>query len=71
MILDQLKEYIQQRGPVSQKQLATHFHLTEDGVQAMLEVWIVRGQLIVSQSKSDTLYRWKKDGELGLKVLMN
>ncbi len=45
MILQELKRYIEQRGSVSRKELARKFALSEDGVDAMLEMWLKRGKL--------------------------
>ncbi|EGA68482.1 ferrous iron transport protein C [Vibrio sinaloensis DSM 21326] len=43
MILSDLKLYIDQHGSVSQRELAKQFHMSEDGVDAMLSVWIRKG----------------------------
>lgn len=43
MILQQLKHYTEQHGRVSRKQLSQHFGMSEDGVEAMMEVWIRKG----------------------------
>ncbi len=40
MILSELKAYIFEHGCVTQSNLAQHFALSEDGVDAMLEMWI-------------------------------
>lgn len=45
MILSDLKRYIDQRGSVSQRELAKQFQLSEDGVDAMLSVWIRKGAI--------------------------
>ncbi|NOH81931.1 iron transporter FeoC [Vibrio sp. RE86] len=45
MILAELKQYIDEQGSVSGKDLAKKFYLTEDGVDAMLTVWIKRGMI--------------------------
>lgn len=43
MILTELKQYIDLKGRVSQRELAKQFRLSEDGVDAMLSVWIRKG----------------------------
>ncbi len=43
MILAQLKDYIAAHGSVTAKELAQHFALSEDGVDAMLGVWMRKG----------------------------
>lgn len=45
MILSELKAYIFENGCVTQSDLAKKFALSEDGVDAMLEMWIKKGQL--------------------------
>ncbi|CAM3941137.1 FeoC like transcriptional regulator [Vibrio aerogenes CECT 7868] len=43
MILHELKDYLEKHGTVSRKELARHFHLSEDGIDAMLSVWMKKG----------------------------
>ncbi|EGA65545.1 FeoC-like transcriptional regulator [Vibrio brasiliensis] len=43
MILVELKQFIDQQGSASQRDLAKKFGLSEDGVDAMLSVWIRKG----------------------------
>ncbi|MFB9134854.1 FeoC-like transcriptional regulator [Vibrio sp. AK197] len=45
MILSELKQYILEHHGASSKQLAKRFGLSEDGVDAMLSVWIRKGQI--------------------------
>ncbi len=45
MILTELKQYIDQQGSVSRKELADKFSLSEDGVDAMLEMWLKKGKV--------------------------
>lgn len=40
MILNELKRYIEENGIVSRSAIAKKFSLSEDGVDAMLAVWI-------------------------------
>lgn len=43
MILAELKSYIAEHRGVSRRELAEHFRLSEDGVEAMLAVWLKKG----------------------------
>ncbi|NGZ13358.1 iron transporter FeoC [Vibrio aestuarianus] len=43
MILTELKGYIEENGIVSRADLAKKFSMSEDGVDAMLSVWIKKG----------------------------
>lgn len=45
MILTELKQVIEQQGSVTRKELAKRFSLSEDGVDAMLAVWIKKGMI--------------------------
>ncbi|WP_261815674.1 FeoC-like transcriptional regulator [Vibrio gallicus] len=46
MILQQLKQYLETNGTSERKVLANHFGLSEDGVDAMFERWIQRGEVM-------------------------
>lgn len=48
MILSELKQCIEQQGYVTRKELAQRFALSEDGVDAMLEVWIKRSDFTLN-----------------------
>ncbi|ELR67348.1 Ferrous iron transport protein C [Photobacterium marinum] len=79
MILQQLKQYIEQQGRVSRKSLAHHFGMSEDGVDAMLDVWVRKGALgrelvgcgkeTCCQSADEVWYRWLKTDELSITVI--
>ncbi|MGC9421789.1 MULTISPECIES: FeoC-like transcriptional regulator [Vibrio] len=43
MILSELKQTIEQQGSATRKDLAHRFALSEDGVDAMLAVWVKKG----------------------------
>lgn len=45
MIVTRLFDYISKQGTTSQTNLAQHFGMSEDGVDAMLEIWIQKGKL--------------------------
>jgi len=57
MIISQLKEYIEQHKGASRKELAKHFALSEDGVDAMLDLWSRRGVIskVISTDKVGTI----------------
>ncbi|MCG9598149.1 FeoC-like transcriptional regulator [Vibrio sp. Isolate25] len=59
MILRELKQYIEQQGCVSQRELAKKFALSEDGVDAMLAVWVRKGQIsrLVDTNKAHRVMR--------------
>ncbi|MDW6093461.1 FeoC-like transcriptional regulator [Vibrio rhizosphaerae] len=43
MILNELKSYLEQHGTTSGSILARHFRMSEDGVDAMLGIWVRKG----------------------------
>ncbi len=45
MILRELYQYIADNGTVSQSDLAKQFGMSEDGADAMLNVWINKGRI--------------------------
>ena len=45
MILKELHQYICEHGVAARKELATKFGMSEDGVDAMLNVWIKKGKV--------------------------
>lgn len=79
MILQQLKQYIAQHGRASRKQLAIHFGMSEDGVDAMLAVWVRKGTIgkeLVGcdssqccQTAKDVWYRCLAANELSVTVM--
>lgn len=64
MILSELKQYIDTNGSASQRELAKRFALSEDGVDAMLSVWIKKGMVSrlvdTNQAKHVTRVRYTK-----------
>lgn len=76
MILEQLRGYIAEHGSVSRRQLATQFKLSEDGVDAMLSVWLKKGVVsrTVDTNASDHVmrvrYRVHQSDSLALNVIM-
>ncbi|OBU14904.1 ferrous iron transport protein C [Photobacterium aquimaris] len=79
MILQQLKQYIADHGRVSRNQLAIHFGMSEDGVDAMLAVWVKKGAIgkeLVGcdstqccQTAKDVWYRCLAANELSVTVM--
>ncbi|KJG14951.1 ferrous iron transport protein C [Photobacterium iliopiscarium] len=79
MILQQLKQYITDNGRVSRKQLSLHFGMSEDGVDAMLAVWVRKGTIgkeLVGydstqccQTAKDVWYRCLAANELSVTVM--
>ncbi|WP_297481357.1 FeoC-like transcriptional regulator [uncultured Photobacterium sp.] len=79
MILQKLKQYITDNGRVSRKQLSLHFGMSEDGVDAMLAVWIRKGTIgkeLVGcdstqccQTAKDVWYRCLAVNELSVTVM--
>ena len=59
MILSELKLYIEEKGSVSQSDLAKKFALSRDGVDAMLSVWIKKGVIsrYIDTNKADRVTR--------------
>ncbi|GLQ71870.1 iron transporter FeoC [Vibrio sp. vnigr-6D03] len=53
MILTEISEYMSQNGTVSQSKLARHFHMSEDGVDAMLTFWMKKGKVTKISAKGD------------------
>ncbi|MCE0494563.1 FeoC-like transcriptional regulator [Vibrio salinus] len=43
MILHELRNYIAEKGMVTRHELAKQFALSEDGVDAMLDIWLKKG----------------------------
>ncbi|HCE2681441.1 TPA: iron transporter FeoC [Vibrio parahaemolyticus] len=76
MILNELYQYIADKGTVSQSELAKQFGMSEDGADAMLSVWIKKGKIsrLVDTYKARDVMRvryavTKQDG-LSLTVTM-
>ncbi|WP_341664952.1 FeoC-like transcriptional regulator [Vibrio sp.] len=72
MILQALKSYIAEQGCVSQKSLAKKFAMSEDGVDAMLQVWIRKGVISrlvdTNSAKKITRVRYSLTGTGGLSL---
>lgn len=76
MILTDLRNYISERGSVTQAELAKHFATNEDAINAMLEIWLKKGQLsrLVDTNKNGEVirirYRLNQGDQLSLVVTM-
>ncbi len=59
MILTELKQYIANKACVSRKELAREFGLSEDGVDAMISVWVKKGSIsrLVDTDQRDRVKR--------------
>ena len=76
MILTELHQYIDNEGVASRSELASKFGMSEDGVDAMLSVWVKKGKIsrLIDTNKHGhtTRIRYtisKQDG-LSLNVMM-
>ncbi len=76
MILSELKQAIAETPGITRQALAEKYALSEDGVDAMLAVWIKKGVLTRTEdrTKTQTLlrvrYHLNKRDALSLKVIM-
>jgi len=76
MILTELKQAIEEQGSATRRELAKRFSMSEDGVDAMLGVWIKKGvisRLIdtnVAQYVTRVRYVVNKDDSLSVTVTM-
>ncbi|OLQ85952.1 iron transporter FeoC [Vibrio ponticus] len=59
MILAELKQYIDAQGSASRQELAKQFALSEDGIDAMLSVWVKKGVIsrMIDTNKADKVTR--------------
>ena len=71
MILNDLKLYLQKNGSVSRDQLAEDFAISQDGIDAMLEIWVKKGQVNrqIDTKNNQIHYRWKASDELQITQL--
>ncbi|ENM5832057.1 iron transporter FeoC [Vibrio metoecus] len=76
MILTDLKAAIEAKGSITLQELARRFSLSEDGVDAMLSVWIKKGVISRQQytNAEDTIVRVRyvlnRVGDLSVSVTM-
>lgn len=79
MILHQLRQHLESRGKTSRAALAQHFGISEDGIDAMLEIWVRKGKLSKEligcdgqpccREASGVWYRWLPSEELSITVV--
>lgn len=76
MILKELHKYIAEHGGAARRELAVKFGMSEDGVDAMLNVWINKGKVsrLVDTNKSGHTtrirYTVNQRDSLSLNVMM-
>ena len=51
MILTRLKDHLVANGKTSRAELAKKFAISEDGIDAMLALWIAKGKISTTVSK--------------------
>ena len=51
MILRELGDYLAAQQRVSRRELARHFHTSEDAVEAMLGVWMRKGRVTKRETR--------------------
>lgn len=77
MILTRLKDHLVVNGKTNRAVLAKKFAISEDGIDAMLALWITKGKVskIVSERSkvalldSHVYYRWNDENEHAITVL--
>ncbi|ENM5749531.1 iron transporter FeoC [Vibrio mimicus] len=76
MILTELRAAIEEKGSITRQELARRFSLSEDGVDAMLSVWIKKGVVSRQQytNSEDAIVRVRyvinREGDLAVSVTM-
>ena len=53
-MLLKLREYIRREGLVSTDQLSRFFHIDEQALEPMLEIWVAKGVLVKHEDKPKT-----------------
>lgn len=75
MILNELRNYIEEQGSANRHTLAKKFALSQDGIDAMLALWVKKGKLsrIVDLDKHGEIwqvrYRSVKSSEISMTVI--
>ncbi|MDX2322024.1 MAG: FeoC-like transcriptional regulator [Moritella sp.] len=77
MILTRLKDHLVANGKTSRAELAKKFAISEDGIDAMLALWVAKGKVSTTVSERprlgqvncDVWYRWNDENELAITVL--
>ncbi|PJG57458.1 FeoC-like transcriptional regulator [Aeromonas cavernicola] len=77
MILRELGAYLAAHQQVSRRELARHFHTSEDAIEAMLGVWMRKGMVIKrtrsacggrccgSSNSEEVIFAWCALGQIG------
>lgn len=76
MILRELGEYLATQQKASRRELARHFHTSEDAVEAMLGVWMRKGLVAKRETQvcggsccgksQEVMFEWCEPGQIGL-----
>ena len=76
MILRELGDYLAAQQKVSRRDLARHFHTSEDAVEAMLGVWMRKGRVTKRETRvcggcccgksEEVMFEWCEPGRIGL-----
>ncbi|MCH7373083.1 MULTISPECIES: FeoC-like transcriptional regulator [Aeromonas] len=76
MILRELGDYLAVQQRVSRRELARHFHTSEDAVEAMLGVWMRKGRVAKRETQvcggsccgksQEVMFEWCEPGQIGL-----
>ncbi|MFQ2253131.1 FeoC-like transcriptional regulator [Aeromonas hydrophila] len=76
MILRELGDYLAAQRKVSRRELARHFHTSEDAVEAMLGVWMRKGRVAKRETQvcggsccgksQEVMFEWCEPGQIGL-----
>ncbi|UAB69501.1 iron transporter FeoC [Vibrio sp. SCSIO 43132] len=72
MILTELSDYLSQEQKVSRRKLAKQFGMSEDGVDAMMAIWMKKGKVSRTRDKSESnvTYNWiVKPEQIALNVV--
>ncbi|MFD2180094.1 FeoC-like transcriptional regulator [Veronia pacifica] len=69
MILSKLENYLRMHPGASQTEMAKHFSLTEDGIDAMMAVWSRKGKVkVVCSRAGKSTYHWLNDTEIAIRI---
>jgi hypothetical protein len=76
VILRELGDYLAAQQKVSRRDLARHFHTSEDAVEAMLGVWMRKGRVAKRETQvcggsccgkgQEVMFEWCEPGQIGL-----
>ncbi len=71
MILTKLGQHLKEHSTVRRRDLCKKFAISDDGVDAMLEVWIKKGRVsrLVDEKRNEVSYHWVQVNEIQLNVI--